>query len=267
MKTIKGLSFGMSVVNAGQRAVSEEPTIIATSTSGGFRVSSAVSRALGVGHGDYIMFIQNVDNLASMINSNAPEFVEFCNEAGLDPVSAEAAAAFHKEFDVWAIAKGIGCVDKHGNKVMVRERMTANDKKKILENKFQEILEGALNSGNEELIAALTVEGITEENQKEILMQGMQGEETQKFTGSKCANTSAMQGAGTIVNFTDSNVWMRLKADLGADAEKWNRKFSIDLENSIPVEVSNGKDIVTVKALVLGEYKDEKPASNNKKNA
>ena len=267
MKTIKGLSFGMSVVNAGQRAVSEEPTVIATSTSGGFRVSSAVSRALGVGHGDYIMFIQNVDNLAAMINANAPEFVEFCNEAGLDPVSAEAANAFHKEFDVWAIAKGIPCFDKHGNKVMVRERMTANDKKKILENRFEEILESVLASDNEELKAALTVEGITEDAQKEILAQGMQGDEVQKFTGSKCANTSAMQGAGTIVNFTDSNVWIRLKADLGNEAEKWNRKYSVDLENSVPVEVSNGKEIITVKALVLGEYTDEKPASNNKKNA
>ena len=120
---------------------------------------------------------------------------------------------------------------------------------------------------NEELKAALTVEGITVDAQKEILVQGMQGDEVQKFTGSKCANTSAMQGAGTIVNFTDSNVWMRLKADLGNEAEKWNRKYSVDLENSIPVEVHNGKEVLTVKALVLGEYTDEKPASNNKKNA
>lgn len=265
MKTIKGLSFGMSVVNAGQRAVSEEPELIVTSTSGGFRVSSSVTRALGVGHGEYIMFIKNVDEVQDAINNQIPEFVAFCQEAGLDPVSAEAANAFHKEFDVWAIAKGVACYDKHGNPQTIRERMTANDKKKILENKFAEILETALASDNEELKAALTVEGITEEAQKEILMQGMQGEEVQKFMGSKCANTSAMLGAGTILNFTDSNVWMRLKADLGAEAEKWNRKYSIDLENTIPVEVHNGKDVVTIKALVLGEYKDERPASNNKK--
>ena len=265
MKTLKGLSFGMSVVNAGQRAVSEEPELVATSTSGGFRVSSSVTRALGVGHGEYIMFIKNVDDVQAAINNQIPEFVAFCEEAGLDPVSAEAAVAFHKEYDMWAIAKGIACYDKHGNPLTVRERMTANDKKKVLENKYEEVLEGALNSGNEELISALSVEGISDDEKKEILIGVLQGEEVQKHMGSKCANTSAMLGAGTILNFTDSNVWMRLKADLGADAEKWNRKFIIDLENTIPVQVNNGKDVVTVKALILGEYKDEEPARNNKK--
>lgn len=261
----KGLSFGMSVVNAGQRAVSEEPELIATSTSGGFRVSSSVTRALGVGHGEYIMFIKNVDEVQEAINANVPEYIAFCEEAGLDPISAEAAAAFHKEFDIWAIAKGTACYDKHGNPLTIKERMTVADKKKILENRFAEILESALTSGNEELIAALSVEGMTDEDKKEVLIQTMSGDNVPKFEGSKCANTSGMKGAGTILNFTDSNVWMRLKADLGEKAEKLNRKFSVDLENSIPVQVNNGKEVITVKAFVLGEHKDEEPARNNKK--
>ena len=264
MKTFKGLSFGMSVVNAGQRAVSEEPELIATSTNGGFRVSSSVTRALGVGHGEYLMFIKNVDEVQNAINDQIAEFVAFCEEAGLDPLSAEAAAAFHKEFDVWAIAKGVACYDKHGNPLTVRERMTKNDKEKILENKFEEMLAAAMASGDEELVAALSVEGITADEQKEILMSSLQGDLVQKFMGSKCANTSGMTGAGTILNFTDSNVWMRLKADV-AEPEKINRKFSIDLENSIPVQVDNGKEVITIKAFVLGEYKDEEPARNNKK--
>ena len=259
----KGLSFGMSVVNAGQRAVSEEPELIATSTNGGFRVSSSVTRALGVGHGEYVMFIKNVDEVQEAINSQIPEFIAFCEEAGLDPMSAEAATAFHKEFDIWAIAKGVACYDKHGNPLTIRERMTKNDKEKILENRFAEILEGAMASGDEELVAALSVEGITADEQKEILMGSLQGDLVQKYMGSKCANTSGMTGAGTILNFTDSNVWMRLKAD-AAEPEKINRKFSIDLENSIPVQVDNGKEVVTVKAFILGEYKDEAPARNNK---
>lgn len=264
MKTFKGLSFGMSVVNAGQRAVSEEPELIATSTNGGFRVSSSVTRALGVGHGEYIMFIKNVDEVQNAINDQIEEFVAFCQEAGLDPLSAEAANAFHKEFDMWAIAKGTACYDKHGNPLTVRERMTKNDKEKILENKFEEMLAAAMASGDEELVAALSVEGISADEQKEILMTSLQGDLVQKFMGSKCANTSGMTGAGTILNFTDSNVWMRLKADV-AEPEKINRKFSIDLENSIPVQVDNGKEVITVKAFVLGEHKDEEPARNNKK--
>ena len=75
MKTFKGLSFGMSVVNAGQRAVSEEPELVATSTNGGFRVSSSVTRAMGVGHGEYIMFIKNVDEVQEAINAQVEEFV------------------------------------------------------------------------------------------------------------------------------------------------------------------------------------------------
>ena len=260
----KGLSFGMSVVNAGQRAVSEEPELIVTSTSGGFRVSSSVTRALGCGHGDYIMFIKNVDDVQAAINNQIEEFVAFCQEQGLDPVSAEASNAFHKEYDMWAIAKGIACYDKHGNPQTIRERMTATDKKKYIDNHFEEILASAMASDNEELKAALTVEGITVDEQKESLLPLIQGEEVQKYMGSKCANTSAMLGAGTILNFTDSNVWMRLKADV-AEPEKINRKFSIDLENSIPVQVNNGKEIINVKAFVLGDYTDEAPSTRNAK--
>ena len=263
MKTFKGLSFGMSVVNAGQRAVSEEPELVATSTSGGFRISSSVSRAMGVGHGEYVMFIKNVDEVQEAINAQAEPFVQFCEEAGLDVLSAEAAAAFHEEFDMWAIAKGNPCYDKNGIPLTIKERMTIKDKKAILENRYEEILNSALNSGNEELIAALSVEGMTDDDKKGVLMQTMSGESTQKYNVSKCANTSGLKGAGTILNFTDSNVWMRLKADLGDNAEKVNRKFSIDLENTIPVQVHNGKDVVTVKAFVLGVHKDEEPARNN----
>lgn len=264
MKTFKGLSFGMSVVNAGQRAVSEEPELIVTSTNGGFRASSSVTRALGVGHGEYIMFIQNVDNLTAMINGNAPEFVAFCEEAGLDTTSAEAAAAFHKEYDLWAIAKGVALYDKNGNPQTIRERMTNADKKKIVDNQYEEILESALASGNEELIASLSVEGMSDDDKKAILVNLIQGDEVQKYAGSKCANTSAMLGAGTILNFTDSNIWARLKADV-EEPEKINRKFTIDLENSITVDVPNGKGSVAVKALVLGDYTDEKPIVNKKK--
>ena len=166
---------------------------------------------------------------------------------------------------MWAIAKGNQCFDKHGKPLKVKERMTAKDKKAILEDRFEEILNGALNSGNEELVAALSVEGMTDDEKKEVLMQTMSGYTADKFNGSKCANTSGLKGSGTILNFTDSNVWMRLKADLGENAEKMNRKFSIDLENTIPVQVDNGKEVITVKAFVLGEYKDEAPARNNKK--
>lgn len=262
----KGLSFGMGVVNAGQRTVSEEPELVVCSTNGGFRASAAVTRALGVGHGEYIMFIQNVDTIASMIASKAEEFVAFAQEQGLDADSAEAAAAFHAEFDTWAIAKGIGMVDKHGTPIMVNQRMTKDDKVKYLNAHFQETLEAVLEQGDDEIKAALTAEGITEEAQKEILMSVIKGDEVQKFMGSKCANTSAMVGAGTILNFTDSNVWGRLKSNLSeADAEKVNRIYEVDIENLQTISVNNGKEDVAVKIAILGNYKDVEPARIAKK--
>ena len=42
----KGLSFGMGIVNAGQRAVSEEPELVVVSTPGSFRMTAQVSKAL-----------------------------------------------------------------------------------------------------------------------------------------------------------------------------------------------------------------------------
>ena len=38
----KGLSFGMGIVNAGQRAVSEEPELVVISTPGSFRMTAQV---------------------------------------------------------------------------------------------------------------------------------------------------------------------------------------------------------------------------------
>lgn len=261
----KVLAFGMGVVNAGQRTVSEEPELVVCSTNGGFRASAAVTRALGVGHGEYIMFIQNVDTISSLIAAKAEAFVEFCQEQGLDAASVEAANAFHAEFDTWAIAKGLGVVDKHGNPVMTNQRMTKDDKIKYLANHFEETLNAVLENGDDEIKAALTEEGITEDAQKEILMGVIKGDEVQKFMGSKCANTSAMVGAGTILNFTDSNVWGRLKSDLGEDAEKVNRVYSVDVENLQTITVNNGKEDIEVKIAILGEYKDVEPARIAKK--
>lgn len=39
MKTVNGMSFGFSAVNAGQRNVAVEPQLIAVSTEGNFRMT------------------------------------------------------------------------------------------------------------------------------------------------------------------------------------------------------------------------------------
>ena len=62
----KGLSFGMGIVNAGQRAVSEEPELVVVSTPGSFRMTAQVSKALGIAHGEYVITVQILIMLLSI---------------------------------------------------------------------------------------------------------------------------------------------------------------------------------------------------------
>lgn len=256
----KGLSFGMGIVNAGQRAVSEGPELVVVSTPGSLRMTAQVSKALGIAHGEYVMFINNCANIDNAIINKVPEVVAFCEEQGLDIESPEAAMAVHAEFDIWALAKGIAELDKNGNPCITRVRMTKNDKIKYVNTYFQETLEGALSSSNEELKAALSREDITEDEQKELLISCIQGDEVTKIKGSKCANTAALSGIGVTLNFTDSNVWKQLKANMtDEEATSKNRVYTVDIDNLQEAVVNNGHKDIVVKIALLTEYKDEEP--------
>ena len=212
----KGLSFGMGIVNAGQRAVSEEPELVVVSTPGSFRMTAQVSKALGIAHGEYVMFINNCANIDNAIINKVPEVVAFCEEQGLDIESPEAAMAVHAEFDIWALAKGIAELDKNGNPCTTRVRI--------------------------------------------------QGDEVAKIKGSKCANTAALSGIGVTLNFTDSNVWKQLKADMtDEEATSKNRVYTVDIDNLQEAVVNNGHKDIVVKIAMLTEYKDEEPVRIGKK--
>lgn len=262
----KGLSFGMGIVNAGQRTANEEPELVVVSTPGSFRMSAQVSKALGIAHGEYVMFITNCANIDNAIINKVPEVVAFCEENGLDIESAEAAIAIHKEFDVWALAKGIAEFDKNGNPCITRIRMTKNDKVKYVNSHFEDTLAGALESSNEELKAALTREGITEDEQKELLISCIQGDEVAKVKGSKCANTAALSGIGVTLNFTDSNVWKQLKSDMtDEEATSKNRVYTVDIDNLQEAVVNNGHKDTVVKIALLTDHKEEEPIRIGKK--
>lgn len=262
MKTngLKSMSFGFSVVNAGQRNVTVEPEVIAVSTEGNFRITPPVSKALGVSNGEYVMFLNNVDNIDSAIAARVPEIVSFCEEQGLELGSVEAAIAIHKEFDMWAIAKGIIEYDTKGNQKVTTERLTKNDKLKFVSQNFEQMIAAAMEQADDEVKDALSRDGITKEEQIDILTAFVTPRELPKYKGSKTANPAGLTGLGTSLNFTDSNVWKQLKADMGDDATKFNRVYSVDVEDMQDIELSDGYKTVTVKALVLGEYTDKEPA-------
>ena len=262
MKTngLKAMGFGFSAVNAGQRNVSVEPQVIAVSTEGNFRITPPVSKALGIGHGDYVMFLNNVDAIDYAISTKADEVVKFCEEQGLEVNSPEAAIALHKEFDMWAIAKGIVEYDTKGNQKTTTERLTKNDKIKFVSQNFEDMLATAMEQADDETKDALSREGVTKEEQIDILAAFVTPRELPKYKGAKAANPAGLTGAGTSLTFTDSNVWKQLKADMGDNATKFNRVFDVDLENLQDIELSDGYKTVTVKALVLGDYTDKEPA-------
>lgn len=262
MKTsnVKAMGFGFSAVNAGQRNVSVEPQVIAVSTEGNFRITPVVSRVLGVGHGDYVMFLSNVANIDAAITNKAAELVAFCEANGLELGSPEAAIALHKEFDMWAIAKGIIEYDTKGNQKTTSERLTKNDKVKFVSQNFETMLEQAMEQADDETKDALSRDGITKEEQIDILSAFVTPRELPKYKGSKAANPAGLTGAGTSLTFTDSNVWKQLKADMGDDATKFNRVFDVDVENLQDIVLSDGYKDITVKALILGESVDKEPA-------
>ena len=260
MKTVKSLNFGFSAVNAGQRNVSVEPQVIAVSTEGNFRMTAPVSRALGIANGEYVMFLSNVDNIDAAIAQKDPQIVEFCNANELELGSAEAAIAIHKEFDAFAIAKGVKEFDTKGNVKSITERLTKNDKLKFVAQNFDEMLEAALTQADDATKDALSRDSVTKEEQMEILTAFVTPRELPKFKGSKVANPAGLTGIGTSLNFTDSNVWKQLKVDLGDDAEKFNRIYDVDVEDLQDVVINDGYKDVTVKAIILGDYTDKEPA-------
>lgn len=252
--TTSKLAFGFNAVVAGQRKVVDTPELVALTTNGGFRISRPVSKALDIQHGEYIQFIQNIDQVQKAIVERADVYVQFCEENGLDVDSEEAAVAFHKENDMWGIVKGYALYNDKGTALTCTERLSKDDREAYVAKNYDDMLASLMASEKEEdkelKDAVIAADG----NQQEIirlLATAVRGEEKQKYSGSKVANTSAMIGSGVVLNFTDSNVWNILKVGLGEEVSKKARKFPIDLDNMITVPLYNGYETIEVPCLVF----------------
>lgn len=260
-----GSEFGLAVVNAGQRQVNDKAELVVNSTKGGFTLSGAGSSILGVADGDYIQFVSNHEAIASEIKKGTNDTLKaFCEEHGLVLGSEEALVAIHKEFDIFALIKGVQILDKVGNPVMVNERLTVEDKKAYAKAHLAEMLEGAMASDKEDLKEALSREDITEDEQIEILAQYVTLE-TEKYSGSKCASSSHATGTGVPLKFSDGNVWAQMKRDLAEDERtSINRRYSIDVAKAQEIEVSNGYETIKVPCYPLTFVGDEAPMQRGK---
>ena len=147
MKTFKGnakLSFGLGAVNVAKRNAVSEPELVVNPTVGGFRITPAVSRALGLTNGGYIMFVSNIDAIEQAIANKDENLVAFCAEENIDMNTPEGVKAIHEAFDEWGIAKGIQMFDKNGNAVKTKERMSKTDKVEYVTNNFDDVLKAAI---------------------------------------------------------------------------------------------------------------------------
>lgn len=267
MKTFKGnakLSFGLGAVNVAKRNAVSEPELVVNPTVGGFRITPAVSRALGLTNGGYIMFVSNIDAIEQAIANKDENLVAFCAEENIDMNTPEGVKAIHEAFDEWGIAKGIQMFDKNGNAVKTKERMSKTDKVEYVTNNFDDVLKAAIENGEPEFAASLQVEGITKEEQIEILANAVNPEQVNKYYGSKCSNSSNLSGTGVSLTFSDSAVWGALKENLGEEAKKMSRTFEVDIKELREVPYFNGHKEVIVKAAMLGEFKDTESARKSK---
>ena len=267
MKTFKGnakLSFGLGAVNVAKRNAVSEPELVVNPTVGSFRITPAVSRALGLTNGGYIMFVSNIDAIEQAIANKDENLVAFCAEENIDMNTPEGVKAIHEAFDEWGIAKGIQMFDKNGNAVKTKERMSKTDKVEYVTNNFDDVLKAAIENGEPEFAASLQVEGITKEEQIEILANAVNPEQVNKYYGSKCSNSSNLSGTGVSLTFSDSAVWGALKEDLGEEAKKMSRTFEVDIKELREVPYFNGHKEVIVKAAMLGEFKDTESTRKSK---
>ena len=236
----KKVSFGFSAVVAGQKTSgNNEPQLIANSTKGKFTVTSPVTRAMGVAVGEYIQFVNNIDQIERAIQEGNDDIKAIAEELGVDLTTREGQIAVVEACTQWAIVKGQAMLDKVGNPIMVSARLTEKDKRAYIAAHAAEALAamrdvlvervGNPEASDEELLAAIELD--------EIEYPKVPG-----FTGSKTASTSNATGVGLQLGFTDSNVWGALKKDLGDDAEKKNRIYKVLLEDAVKTTV-DGKEL------------------------
>ena len=126
------IKFGFGVVKSGQRNVSFEPEFSVLSSPGMFKITPQVSKALGVANGEYVMFINNRDAIDAAIREKDEVVVAFCEENGLDLEEPATLVAIHKEFDRWAIAKGVKMLTEKGLAQKASERLSKKQKEEYM---------------------------------------------------------------------------------------------------------------------------------------
>ena len=258
------LSFGKSVVMSGVKSsvINAGPQLTVTTTEGGFIITPAVSKALNIAPGERIAFTNNFDSIAAGIQARMPELVEWCDENGVDIDSKEGQDAIFAAFGEWSICKGWALYDRMGEPSMVNVRVAKKDKEAFLavpENRMKLVEE------NREALIEEFGELSDEELAEKLTADMVPSPQVQDAYGCKTAASSSATTAGATLTFTDTNIWMQLKADLTADEKAQMKKvYDVVLDEVEEMEVSNGFEKITVKAYPIKFVETVNGARSNK---
>ena len=239
-------------------------TLTATTTTGQFTLSAFASTILGVPAGEHVLIVDNADGILSAIETRDNDYLDFCEEAGLDVGSAESRLAYIKENMVYGVVKGFPVLNSRGVPEETNSHGSLEEKKAYVESNFNEMFEAAMASDDVEIKDLLSRDGITKEEQVEILIKNVEATKVPKYMGSKTMNPSKRTGSGVPLNFSNNAMWVKMKNDL-EDPNKTKRVFTLDTTNIVTIEMHDGFKAIEVQMIPVGEYEDKEPAEFGKK--
>lgn len=262
------VSFGLgslSVVASGVKTstISTEPQLIALSTKGGFALTPAVTKAMGLVSGDNVIFINNIATIESEIASRSESIMQIVEENNLDLDNPEDVAALTAALSKWFIAKAYALKSKTGAPIMVSARLTDKEKKELFDAQADTIVA----ENRDALIAKFELApDATDEEIKSHLSADDFVPKVQSYPGAKLASNGNAQGVGLKLNFSDTCTWEQLKADM-EDKTAMKRVYAVDLAGKFVTKFNDGYEDVDVTVYPIGDYTDEKPIRVAKKDA
>lgn len=261
MKT--GLKFGFSAIQSGQKSatLNAVPQLLVRTTTAGFTITAPVTKALGIAAGEYVQFLNNIDELEKAIQNNNADIREYAESQGYDLNTLEGQEATIKDLTCWAIAKGVALVNQKGEPLMAKIRVTAEEKKAYIKEHGAEIINGL---SDDERAAFAESKGVDASDVDAMVAaltpDDIPSPETPAYAGSKTACVGNSTGVGLQLNFSDTAIWTALKSDLD-DKNSVVRVFDVDTKHPIEgATVHNGAEYVSVVAYPIEFVEDKEPA-------
>lgn len=256
---IKKPIFGFSVLNSANRPQQDDEMqgVFAMGSFPYIKLSSAVTTILDLRSGDYAMILSTVSEVDNAINSRSEYYMDFCKSNDYEPDDEEAALAFKKTNYVFGVAKGINYKNSDGNIQTVNERLSKLDKVAFIEKNFELVLNSALETASPSIQRALTREGVSYDEQVQILAQTVSGKELPRYFGRKTYSKTGLRSLGTVLFFGDTIYWKTLR--LGMKEGKKTRiirHYEAYTDNLQYASIFDGYEDVTVPYVMLGPYRD-----------